>query len=72
MQFSVLMSIYRNGDAQHFDRAVNSIWDEQTVKPNEIVLVADGPLTDGLDQVINKWKNKLDGVLKVVSLEKNM
>jgi glycosyltransferase involved in cell wall biosynthesis len=72
MQFSVLMSIYRNGDAQHFDRAVNSIWDEQTAKPNEIVLVADGPLTDELDQVVNKWKEKLGGVLKVVSLEKNM
>jgi len=72
MQFSVLMSIYRNGDAQHFDRAVNSIWDEQTAKPNEIVLVADGPLTDELDQVVNKWKEKLGDNFKTVPLEKNV
>jgi hypothetical protein len=48
MKFSVLISIYYKEEVQSFNRAMQSVWDEQTVKPNEVVLVEDGPLTDGL------------------------
>jgi glycosyltransferase involved in cell wall biosynthesis len=71
MKFSVLMSIYCNEDAKHFHRAVQSIWDEQTIKPNEIVLVEDGPLSDSLYKNISDWKDRLGEVFKVVHLEKN-
>ena len=70
-EFSVLMSIYRNESIEHFNRAMQSIWDEQTIKPNEIVLVEDGPLTDPLYQCIENWKDKLGKVFKVIRLEKN-
>jgi glycosyltransferase involved in cell wall biosynthesis len=66
------MSIYYKEKAQYFDRAMQSIWDEQSVKPNEIVLVEDGKLTDELYEVIGKWKEKLGSVLKIIPLEKNM
>lgn len=35
---------------------MQSIWDGQTVKPNEIILVLDGELTNELHEVINIWK----------------
>lgn len=70
MTFSVLISIYYKENPIFFDRAMQSIWDDQTIKPNEIVLVQDGPLTKKLDEKIGQWKEKLD-ILKIVPLEKN-
>ena len=62
MNFSVLMSIYCKENPEYFDRAMHSIWDEQTIQPNEIVLVQDGRLTDELYQSIDRWKEKLRGI----------
>jgi glycosyltransferase involved in cell wall biosynthesis len=72
MKFSVLMSIYHKEKPEYFNRAMQSIWDEQTVKPNEIVLVQDGPLTDGLYEDINEWKVKIGESFKTIPLEKNV
>ena len=72
MNFSVLMSIYKKEEPKYFNRAMQSIWDEQTVKPDEIVLVQDGPLTDGLYKAIDEWKAKIGEVFKTVPLEKNV
>jgi glycosyltransferase involved in cell wall biosynthesis len=71
-KFSVLMSIYYKEKSEYFNRAMQSIWDEQSIKPNEIVLVQDGRLTRDLYEVINKWQEKLGDKLKVISLEQNM
>ncbi len=70
-EFSVLISIYHNEDAKHFHRAMQSVWGEQTIKPNEIVLVEDGPLSDLLYKNISDWKEKLGDIFKVISLEEN-
>lgn len=72
MKFSVLLSIYRNEDATYFSRAMTSIWDDQTVKPSEIVLVKDGLLTEKLDASVAAWQQKLGSVLKVVPLLHNV
>jgi glycosyltransferase involved in cell wall biosynthesis len=72
LEFSVLISIYYKENAKHFNRAMRSIWDDQTVKPGEIILVEDGPLTDKLYEVISEWKDRLGTVLNVVSLESNV
>lgn len=72
MKFSVLMSIYYKEKPEYFDRAMQSIWDEQNVKPDEIVLVQDGPLTEELYEVIGEWKNRLTEIFKVMPLEKNV
>lgn len=71
MKFSVLMSIYYKEKPEHFHRALQSIWDEQSLKPDEIVLVQDGPLTDELYAVITEWEKKLGDVFKTISLEQN-
>jgi glycosyltransferase involved in cell wall biosynthesis len=66
------MSIYVKEDPSNFNRAMESIWDEQTIRPDEIVLVEDGPLTPSLYEAVHKWKIKLFSVLKVVSLAENV
>ncbi|MFH7766053.1 glycosyltransferase [Acinetobacter sp. BSP-28] len=70
--FSVLSSIYHKENPLHFNACMESIWDRQTLKPTEIILVEDGPLTPELDQVIIHWKNKLRNILKIIKLEKNV
>ena len=60
--FSVLTSIYIKEKPDYFDQSLKSI-EQQTILPNEIVLVEDGPLTSELYEVIKRhqviWKNKL-------------
>lgn len=72
MKFSILMSIYYKEKPKYFDRTMQSIWNEQTVKPDEIVLVQDGKLTDYLYKVVEKWKNILGDILKIIPLEQNV
>ena len=72
MKFSVLMSIYFKEKSSNFNRAMQSIWDEQSIKPNEIVLVEDGKLTDELYNAINLWKERLGQNLKVIKLKENL
>ena len=52
-----------------FDRALESITDQQTIKPNEIVLVVDGPVSTEIDSVIDKYSTRYN--LKVIRLDEN-
>jgi len=72
MKFSLLMSIYHKESPLYFHRAMQSIWDEQTHKPNEIILVQDGNLTDELYDIIDRWKEKIGDILRVIVLKKNL
>lgn len=72
MKFSVLISIYKEESVDYFNSAMESIWDNQLLKPNEIVLVQDGKLTKSLYSSINEWKMKLDNILKIISLDHNV
>ena len=51
MKFSVLMSVYKNDKAEYLKQAIDSVV-HQTMKPNEIVLVEDGPLSEELNLCI--------------------
>lgn len=70
-KFSVLMSVYCKENSDFFNRCMQSIWTEQRRKPNEIVLVRDGPLTLLLDEAIDSWQDELGDVLCQVSIKKN-
>lgn len=72
MKFSVLISIYFKEQPEHFNVCMESIWNNQTVKPSEIILVEDGPLTPELDKIIKYWEDKLENILKVTKLAKNV
>lgn len=56
MKYSVLMSVYKDDDADYLQRALTSIYDEQTKKPDEIVVVFDGPLTAQLYEVLHEFR----------------
>jgi len=72
MSFSVLISVYEKENPRYLDEALCSIWDQQTLKPGQIVLIKDGPLTEELDICINAWKQKLHDILTVVELPENV
>ena len=44
MRYSVLMSVYKNDNATFLKEALYSIYEGQKRKPDEIVVVFDGPL----------------------------
>lgn len=68
-KFSVAMCVYAGDDADNFDAALNSVYD-QTLIPNEVVLTVDGPVNDAIDSVIKKYENQYG--LKVHRLKENM
>ena len=70
--FSVLISIYYKEKPEHFDACMKSIWDQQTLKPTEIILVEDGPLTVELYESISLWQERLQQTLRVIKLEENV
>ena len=72
MDFSVLMSIYHKEKPHYFNQAMRSIWDHQVLKPKQIVLVQDGPLTDELFEVIDSWRVKLGDIFTLVLLDENL
>lgn len=79
MGFSVLMSVYKKEKPEYLREALESVIN-QTLPPDEIVLVEDGPLTPELDAVLDEIASKLIQKqsykdtklqLRVVKLEQN-
>ena len=56
IRYSVLMSVYYKERPEYLMESIRSIL-QQTVLPDEIVVVKDGPLTDELDSVLNEFNN---------------
>lgn len=68
MDFSVLICVYCGDNAEWFMESVQSVLN-QTLKPNEIVIVVDGPVPTELDNIIVEYeKNPL---FKIVRLKEN-
>ena len=68
--FSVLMSVYFKEKPLYLDLALESVFN-QTIKPNEVILVEGGSLTEELEEVISKYEKKYSDILKVIKYEKN-
>ncbi len=71
MKYSVLMSVWRNDSAEHLALALKSIYEEQRRKPDEIVVVFDGPLTDELYSVLNSFREGKEETVKYFPQEEN-
>lgn len=69
VKFSVLMSVYKNENPEWFRSAVKSVA-EQTVKPDEILIVQDGMLSDELYSVCDELKQCYP-VIRYLKLDKN-
>ena len=72
MNFSLLMSLYIKESPEYLNDCFNSVFCNQTIKPKEIVLVLDGPITEDLSNIINFWSKKIKSILKVIKLEQNV
>ena len=67
-RYSVSMCVYRGDTAEWFKTAVESVIN-QTLPPNEIVLVVDGPVSEELDRIITFYEEQT--IFNVIRLEKN-
>ena len=70
MAFSVLMSVYIKEKPEYLSKALDSVI-YQTLPPNEIVLIKDGPLTDELEKVIEN-KREIYPFFKIYQFRKNV
>ena len=72
LKISVLMSVYKNDNPYHFEEALLSIWDNQILKPFEIVLIQDGAVPKSLHEIIFKWGDKLNSSLVLIVNDSNI
>ena len=63
-KYSVLMSVYKNDNPDFLKIALESIYDKQTRKPDEVVVVFDGPLSEPLYNVLNEFQKGRENVIK--------
>ncbi len=68
--FSVLMSVYYKELPEYLKDSLLSVIN-QSLRPDEIVLVKDGKLTPELDKVISDFKKKYPRLFTIVPLKKN-
>lgn len=70
-KYSVLISLYDKEKPDYLKASIESML-SQTLKPDQIVLVKDGPLNSELDQVIDFYVNQNPGLFTVVELKNNV
>ena len=70
--FSLLLPTYHADDPEHLRRAFASAVDEQTLPPNEVVLVRDGVVPPRLQAVIDELVAASAVPVNVVSLAENI
>lgn len=68
MTISVLMSVYKSEKGEFLDRSLQSVWDDQTRKPEQIVLIEDGAIPEELELIIDSFQLRVNasGVAKMV------
>ncbi|RFU62783.1 glycosyltransferase [Bacillus sp. V59.32b] len=71
MKYSVLMSVYYKEKPEFLKLSIDSMLN-QTIKPDEIVIVKDGKLTEELEQVIDYYASVESSLFTIVPLEKNL
>ena len=70
--FSVLLSLYHKENFLALDQCFQSIWKDQTIQPDEIILVLDGPIGEELSQCVQKWQRIIGKSLRVIPLSQNI
>ncbi|MDU6115960.1 MAG: glycosyltransferase [Paeniclostridium sordellii] len=71
MKYSVLMTVYKNDNPNFLEKSIMSMIN-QSVQPDELVLVKDGPITNDLQIVIDNIDEKFPNIIKQVQLKKNV
>ena len=63
MSFSVLMSVYAKENPNYLESCLLSL-QNQTLKPDEVILVEDGPISSSLKEIIERFRDPL----KIISV----
>lgn len=69
-KYSVLMSLYVKEKPEYLKCAIQSMVD-QTLKPDEIVIVKDGKITPELQSVLDEYSKSYPALFNIVGYEKN-
>ena len=69
MRFSVLLSLYYKENPIFLRESLHSVFG-QTLQPDEVILVEDGPLTPALYEVVEEFAGRHSTIKRIV-LEKN-
>lgn len=70
-KFSVCTSVYKNDNPEFVRIALDSMLINQSVKPDEIVLVQDGPVHEDLSSLLSEYECQYPEVMHIIRLEKN-
>ena len=72
MNFSVVLSLYYKENPIALEQCFQSICTDQTIQPDEIILILDGPVGDELNFCVKKWQKTIGETLKVIPLSQNI
>ena len=70
LKFSVITSVYKSDVPEYVRTALESTFN-QTLVPDEVVCVADGPIPDELKAVVEEFHTKYPEIMHPLYLEKN-
>ncbi len=70
-KYSVLMSVYKNEFPEYFNASLSSMVN-QSLTPDEIVIVKDGPISESLEEIINTYAKEYPRLFSVIALEQNV
>lgn len=70
-KYSVLMSVYYKEQPEHLKLAMQSII-EQTVRPDEFIIIKDGPLTENLNSVIDSFISQQPSLFTIIQNQENL
>lgn len=70
-KYTVLMSVYYKEKPEYLSLSIESMLN-QTVKPDEFIIVKDGPLTTELDEVINNFVTAYPEMFNIIVNETNL
>ena len=69
--FSLLVPVYHGDRPDYLRRAFRSAVDDQTVRPDEVIIVRDGPVGDELAQCLSELQASSPAPVTLVELERN-
>lgn len=70
IKFSVLLPIYQKEKPKYFEESLQSLIN-QTRKPNQVVIVKDGELTNELEEIIKKYQKENPNLIKIYGYKNN-
>lgn len=72
MKFSVLMPVYIKEVPKYLAQSLESILENQSVLPTEVIIVEDGPVTTDIRNVLDHYSNLFPNLVSCYQLKKNM